>query len=76
MKEYIFTTAGPIITAQVTPTMEALGEQPWRVVLLDSYMKQIASGLWHSDSALGAATDAVTDWLEANGLDTSFSVSL
>ena len=67
MKEYIFTTEGPNITAQVTPTMEALGEQPWRVVLLDSYGKQISSCFIEAASGFGAASDAVNQWLEVNG---------
>ena len=76
MKEYVFTTAGPHITAQVVPTMEALGEQDWQVTLLDSYGKQIEYRVVYAASGLEAASEAVNDWLEANGLDTSFSVSL
>ena len=76
MKEYVFTTAGPNITAQVVPTMEALGEQDWQVTLLDSYGKQIEYRVVYAASGLEAATEAVNDWLEANGLDISFSVSL
>ena len=56
--------------------MEALGEQDWQVTLLDSYGKQIEYRVVYAASGLEAATEAVNDWLEANGLDTSFSVSL
>ena len=76
MKEYVFTTTGPNITAQVAPTMEALGEQDWQVTLLDSYGKQIEYRVVYAASGLEAASEAVDDWLEANGLDTSFVVSL
>ncbi len=76
MKEYVFTTAGPNITAQVVSTMEALGEQDWQVTLLDSYGKQIEYRVIYAASGFEAASEAVDDWLEANGLDTSFSVSL
>ncbi len=76
MKEYVFTTAGPNITAKVVPTMEALGEQDWQVTLLDSYGKQIEYKVIYAASGLEAASEAVNDWLEANGLETSFSVSL
>lgn len=76
MKEYVFTTSGPNITAQVVPTMEALGEQDWQVTLLDSYGKQIEYKVIYAASGLEAASEAVNDWLEDNGLDTTFSVSL
>ena len=76
MKEYIFTTEGPVITAQVRQTIKSLEEQPWRVVLLDSYGKQIASCTIESESGFGAATEAVNRWLELNGYGTSWAVSL
>lgn len=76
MKEYVFTTAGPNITALVVPTMETLGEQDWQVTLLDSYGKQIEYRVVYAASGLGAATQVVEEWLEANGPETSFSVSL
>lgn len=74
MKEYVFTTEGPNITAKVWPTLQALGDQPWRVQLLDSYGKQIASRVIEAESGLGAATDAVMDWLESNGYNSGFAV--
>ncbi len=79
MKEYRFQTYGPDITARVSQTMEALGDQPWRVVLtfeppFDNIPQ--VSRMVEDCSALGAATQVVEEWLEANGPETSFSVSL
>ena len=54
----------------------ALGEQDWQVTLLDSYGDQIEYRVVYAASGLEAASEAVNDWLEANGIDTSFSVSL
>lgn len=76
MKEYIFTTDGPIITARVSQTLEALGDQDWQVTLLDSYMKEIAFRVIYAASALEAASEAVDAWLSQNGYNTSFAVSL
>ena len=76
MKEYTFDTEAGNITAQVTPTIEALGDQPWRVVLLGQDGKQLVSRLLESSSALGAATDAVDEYLEEREYNTSFAVSL
>ena len=80
MKEYVFTTAGPNITAQVAPTMEALGDQPWRVKLIfeppfDNIIPPI-SRMIEASSGFGAASQAVEDWLEENGPETSYAVSM
>lgn len=79
MKEYRFTTYGPDITAQVEPTMEALGDQPWRVKLtFEPPFDNIPpiSRMIEASSGFGAASQAVEDWLEENGPETSYSVSL
>ncbi len=79
MKEYTFTTSGPDILASVRPTMQALGDQTWRVTLSfpsDSDTFADVHRLIEAGSALEAATDAVNAWLEQNGMPTSFSVSL
>ena len=61
------------ITAEVTPTMEALGDQPWRVHLYD-----LGDGLLLNEEAIitvaGCAHDAAMkvskDWMASQGLPT------
>lgn len=80
MKEYTFQTAGPDIIARVYPTLEALGDQPWRVLLIDAIDGvEISEGsaFYEAPSALQAATEAVEDWLTSQGYtNLSFAISL
>ena len=79
MREYRFNTEGPEILARVTPTLEALGDQPWRVQLVDAIdgLSITDGGFYEAPSALQAATDAVEEYLVREGYkNTSFAVSL
>ncbi len=80
MKEYTFQTAGPDIIARVYPTLEALGDQPWRVQLIgpsDRVELTDGSAFYEAPCGLQAATEAVEDWLASQGYEnTSISVSL
>lgn len=79
MKEYTFQTAGPDIIARVYHTLEALGDQPWRVQLVDP-SNQAPLGkavIIEASSGLEAATEAVEDWLTSQGYtNLSFAISL
>ena len=79
MKEYTFQTAGPDIIARVYPTMEALGDQPWRVELTDAVdgVRVCLPVTIEASSALEAATEVVEQYLIRNGYtNLSFAVSL
>lgn len=54
-----------MIHAEVKPTMEALGDQPWQVRLRDSKGVLLLSCTVDECSALGAATEAVDTFLDA-----------
>ena len=73
--EYRFETAGPTIVARVTSTMEALGDQPWHVQLLRGH-DVVLGGVFEASSPVLAAREAVTRWLEAQGLPTGFFVAI
>lgn len=74
--EYTFHTCGPDIIARVTPTMDALVDQPWYVELIDPVDNtMIAEGqFYEASSALSAASEAADQWLRNNGFNTSFIV--
>lgn len=76
MKEYTFQTAGPDIIARVYPTLEALGDQPWRVVLRDTDGAFLDSMTIESFAGLAAATDAVEIWLARNGYKETQSLQI
>lgn len=76
MNTYTFETSGPVIVASVTPTMQALGDQPWLVELsFDNPAYSPASRVIEEGCALLAAREAVQGWLERQGMPTSFIVS-
>ena len=76
MKEYTFQTAGPDIIARVYPTLEALGDQPWRVILRDTDGAFLDSMTIESFAGLAAATDAVEIWLARNGYKETQSLQI
>lgn len=64
MANFKFSTAVGMIHAQVTPTMEALGDQPWQVRLRSDKGDLILSCTVEDMSAMGAAAEAVRTFLE------------
>jgi|GEM_PF-5608481 len=62
--EFYFDTAVGTIHAQVTPTMEALGDQPWLVRLRGTNGELLLSCAVEDMSAMGAAADAVRTFLD------------
>lgn len=76
MSNYKFNTAVGMIHAQVTPTMEALGDQPWQVRLRSEKGDIILSCFVEDMSAMGAAAEAVRTFLECkkNVYNKSFSI--
>lgn len=61
---YKFTTAAGPIHAQVSPTMEALGDQPWLVRLRSTEGVLLLSCTVEDMSAAGAAAEAVRTFLD------------
>lgn len=61
---YKYTTAAGTIHAQVSPTMEALGDQPWQVRLRSTEGVLLLSCTVEDMSALGAASEAVRFFLD------------
>ena len=72
--KYTIETAGPTIVGEATPTMEALGDQPWCVRLYHNGT-QIASRFIEASSGLEAVTAAVEDWMEWEGIDGTIKIS-
>ena len=72
--KYTIETAGPVLVAVVTPTMEALGDQPWCVRLYHNGT-QIASRFIEASSGLEAVTAAAEDWLEEKGINGTIKIS-
>ena len=62
---YHFHTELGMISAEVTPTLEALGDQQWAVRLRHSKGDLLLSCFVEDSSALGAAAEAVRTLLEA-----------
>ena len=73
--KYTIETAGPTIVGEVTPTMEALGDQPWRVALYNEMGVQVDFSIIEASSGLEAVTAAVEDWLEEKGIDGTIKIS-
>ena len=64
-----------MISAEVTPTLEALGDQPWAVRLRSVKGDLLLSCFVEDSSALGAAAEAVRTLLEAKKCtNKSFSI--
>lgn len=61
---YKFNTAIGMLHAQVTPTMEALGDQPWQVRIRSDKGDLLLSCFVEDMSALGAAAEAVREVLD------------
>lgn len=61
---YRIETCLGMIHAEVHPTMEALGDQPWTVRLRDTKGVLLLSCTVEDCSALGAASEAVDTFLE------------
>lgn len=75
MSNYKFNTAAGMIHAQVTPTMEALGDQPWQVWLRSTEGVLLLSCTVEDMSAMGAAAEAVRTFLDAKKVhNKSFSI--
>ena len=72
--KYTIETAGPVLVAVVTPTMEALGDQPW-IVRLYKDGALIVHRFIEASSGLEAVTAAVEDWLELEGIDGTIKIS-
>lgn len=68
--------AGRSFQVEVTPTLEALGDQPWRVVLRDTDGAFLDSMTIESFAGLAAATDAVENWLAGNGYKETQSLQI
>ena len=73
--KYTIETAGPVLVAVVTPTMEALGDQPWHVALYNEGGAQVDFSIIEASSGLEAVTAAVEDWLEEEGIDGTIKIS-
>lgn len=60
------------ITAEATPTMEALGEQPWHVHLYDNDGLRLydTAIVVYSSCAHDAAMSAAKAWMKSQGLPT------
>ena len=65
MSNYKFNTAVGMIHAQVLPTMEALGDQPWQVRLRSKAGDLLLSCTVEDSSAMGAAAEGVRFFLDA-----------
>ena len=67
------------LRVEVIPTMEALGDQPWEVLIYDLgdglCLNYESNHIFEAPSALQAATEAVDCFLEHNGLPTSYSIN-
>lgn len=72
--KYTIETAGQILVAVVTPTMEALGDQPWIVRLYEGGAL-IVHRIIEASSGLEAVTAAVEDWMEMEGIDGTIKIS-
>ena len=72
--KYTIETAGPTIVGEATPTMEALGDQPWIVRLYEDGTL-IVHRFIEASSGLEAVTAAVEDWLEGEGIDGTIKIS-
>ena len=72
--KYTIETAGPTIVGEVTPTMEALGDQPWIVRLYEDGTL-IVHRFIEASSGLEAVTAAVEDWMEWEGIDGTIKIS-
>ena len=73
--KYTIETAGPVLVAVVTPTMEALGDQPWCVRLYDEMGVQVDFSVIEASSGLEAVTAAAEDWLEEEGIYGTIKIS-
>ena len=73
---YTIETAGPTIVGEVFPTMEALGDQPWFVVLRKEDGNFLESMTIETFAGLAAATDAVEIWLAGNGYKETQSLQI
>lgn len=74
-KDYDFQTDAGALFVRVTPTMEALGDQPWRVDIYDATRFPLQQTLVEDSSALGAASEAVHEYLKDLGLNTSVIIN-
>jgi hypothetical protein len=72
--KYTIETAGPVLMGVVTPTMEALGDQPWIVRLYEGGAL-IVHRFIEASSGLEAVTAAAEDWLEEKGIDGTIKIS-
>ena len=72
--KYTIETAGPVLVAVVTPTMEALGEQPWHVALYNEMGEQVDFSIIEASSCLEAATAAAEDWLKKEGINGTIKI--
>ena len=63
---------------EVYPTMQALGDQPWQVLLYDLgdglCLNCDSNNVVEAESAIEAASKTVKGWLESQGLPTSFTI--
>lgn len=64
MINYKFNTAVGMIHAQVTPTMDALGDQPYQVRIRSDKGDLLLSCFVEDMSAMGAAAEAVRCFLD------------
>lgn len=76
MANYKFNTAVGMIHAQVLPTMEALGDQPWDVRLRSVEGVLVLHCFVEDSSAMGAAAEAVRTFLGCRKglINKSFSI--
>lgn len=74
---YRFNTHAGMIHAHVTPTLQALGDQPWKVELRSVEGVLVLSCFVEDSSALGAAAEAVRYFLDCKKdvFNKSFSIS-